>query len=354
MKKRIPLEEMLPAPKQRRQLTVEQITRIQRIYSIVGSFLGDSIDEWIKGFTYDLRPEEEIKCWERISFVFIEYTNRYTLTFSQKRIILLRLINITMGNEPQDDLSKALICFWEKIRKDIQLKQEFIGLEKKDNFQAQEEINFVKLAFAYQKYIKSRSLSLEEKDSIIVQLVCLMEGEKPKDPRSKELFQLLVQDNKCNLNKEVFEPGNISDTREQVVSLVVRRKGQKKFRRDLFKAYKGRCSVTGCDIEQVLQAAHIIPYLGNETNHPTNGILLRSDIHLLFDNYFLSVDPQSYKVVISPKLSSTNYRELDNQKIQVPDQDAFKPNLIALEKHYQIFLQKCGDKETPYRKNEIY
>ncbi|HEY9691023.1 MAG TPA: hypothetical protein V6D15_02335 [Oculatellaceae cyanobacterium] len=48
-----------------------------------------------------------------------------------------------------------------------------------------------------------------------------------------------------------------------------------------------------------------------------------------------------------PKLFSKSYRELNGKKIQIPEEDAFKPNLIALEKHYQIFLQKCGDKETP-------
>ena len=46
--------------------------------------------------------------------------------------------------------------------------------------------------------------------------------------------------------------------------------------------YEGKCAVTGCDVPDVLQAAHIFPYMGPETNHPSNG-LLRADIHTLFD-----------------------------------------------------------------------
>ncbi len=48
-------------------------------------------------------------------------------------------------------------------------------------------------------------------------------------------------------------------------------------------AYGGRCAVTNCDIEDVLEAAHISPYNGPSTDQVYNGLLLRTDIHTLFD-----------------------------------------------------------------------
>ncbi len=49
----------------------------------------------------------------------------------------------------------------------------------------------------------------------------------------------------------------------------------------LLKAYSGRCAVTGCDAEPALEAAHLRPYKGPESNTAANGLLLRSDIHTL-------------------------------------------------------------------------
>jgi hypothetical protein len=61
------------------------------------------------------------------------------------------------------------------------------------------------------------------------------------------------------------------------------RKGQPAFRQALLKEYKGTCCITGCKIEAVLEAAHITPH-GDETNYSVyNGLLLRADVHTLFD-----------------------------------------------------------------------
>ncbi|WP_200883691.1 HNH endonuclease [Archangium violaceum] len=48
-------------------------------------------------------------------------------------------------------------------------------------------------------------------------------------------------------------------------------------------AYGGRCALTDCEEPRVLEAAHIFPYHGPQTNHVTNGLLLRADLHVLFD-----------------------------------------------------------------------
>lgn len=61
------------------------------------------------------------------------------------------------------------------------------------------------------------------------------------------------------------------------------RRGQSVFRRDLMYAYSSVCAVTGTTASDVLEAAHIYPYRGAHTNRVDNGLLLRADIHTLFD-----------------------------------------------------------------------
>lgn len=73
------------------------------------------------------------------------------------------------------------------------------------------------------------------------------------------------------------------DARQRELRAVFLRRGQEKFRKDLINAYKSRCAVTGCNIVEILEAAHIIPYRGEHTNRCNNGLLLRADIHTLFD-----------------------------------------------------------------------
>jgi predicted restriction endonuclease len=68
------------------------------------------------------------------------------------------------------------------------------------------------------------------------------------------------------------------ELRERTTTSIARRQGQPKFRGDLLKAYRGQCAITGFNAEQALEAAHIYPYKGNDTNKVWNGLLLRADI----------------------------------------------------------------------------
>ncbi len=55
--------------------------------------------------------------------------------------------------------------------------------------------------------------------------------------------------------------------------------------------YEHRCVVTGCTVIAVLEAAHIRPYRRPEDNDVKNGLLLRADIHTLFDLNLLGIEP---------------------------------------------------------------
>lgn len=96
-----------------------------------------------------------------------------------------------------------------------------------------------------------------------------------------------------------FIPNDDEDGRRKVIAEVVRRQGQPKFRKSLVDAYAGRCAITGSSTLCTLQAAHVTPYLGAHTNVVSNGILLRADIHTLWDLHLLAVDPRTMKLVLS-------------------------------------------------------
>jgi hypothetical protein len=130
-----------------------------------------------------------------------------------------------------------------------------------------------------------------------------------------------------------FEVDRIEDARERQIAEVIRRKGQAKFRAALISAYKGRCAVTGCDALDALEAAHIVPYKGQCTNHPQNGLLLRADLHSLFDLGLLAIDPKTMTVVLSQQLLGSDYRNLSGTPLSKPSDDSLAPSPEALHKH---------------------
>jgi hypothetical protein len=138
-------------------------------------------------------------------------------------------------------------------------------------------------------------------------------------------------------NEGYFEPGNLEDERERKLREIVQRRGQPEFRNKLVAAYDGRCAVTGCDAVSALEAAHITPYLGPESNHVANGLLLRADIHTLLDLNLIGIDPESFAVVVAEQLRGTCYEEMDGQELIVPDDAALAPSKEALQQRWESF-----------------
>ncbi|WP_164841417.1 HNH endonuclease signature motif containing protein, partial [Rhizobium sp. Pop5] len=68
------------------------------------------------------------------------------------------------------------------------------------------------------------------------------------------------------------------------------RKGQSAFRQTVLKNYEHRCCITGATIAELLEAAHIQPYVDQRSDHPQNGLCLRADIHRLFDSGLITID----------------------------------------------------------------
>ena len=159
-------------------------------------------------------------------------------------------------------------------------------------------------------------------------------GSETKEKAEEELTYPEETPIKTDL-KPIFESEveSILDARERVVAAVVRRRGQPEFRKALIDAYDSACAITGCNAVEALEAAHISPYRGPDTNRPSNGLLLRADLHTLFDLGLIAVDTKTMTVVIAESLINTTYAEINGQSLRLPAKEAFRPNLRALDKH---------------------
>jgi predicted restriction endonuclease len=80
--------------------------------------------------------------------------------------------------------------------------------------------------------------------------------------------------------------------------------GQQQLRNELLKLYSGRCCITNCTIGEILSAAHIIPYSISYDNNNTNALLLKTDIHDLYDAYLLGIEPSTQKIFVAEKIEN--------------------------------------------------
>ena len=122
-------------------------------------------------------------------------------------------------------------------------------------------------------------------------------------------------------------------SRDRIAAIIVRRRGQPEFRKKLLAAYRNRCAISDCDSTDALEAAHIHPYWGEATNHVTNGVLLRADLHTLFDLGKISVNADTHSVIVSDDLKTTVYGPLHGKKLNLPSDPAHQPNFQVIREH---------------------
>lgn len=115
------------------------------------------------------------------------------------------------------------------------------------------------------------------------------------------------------------------------------RKGQSGFRRMLLDAYDGACAVTGFETGCTLQAAHILGHRGVQTNVVENGLLLRADIHALFDSWRIGFEPGTRKIFVADSVPDVVYQELGVQKLRFPKNEADWPSDAYLKAKFDEF-----------------
>lgn len=124
--------------------------------------------------------------------------------------------------------------------------------------------------------------------------------------------------------------------------LITPRLGQGAFRVEVTDSYLRRCAITGERTLPALEAAHIKPYSKRGPHEVRNGLLLRSDLHNLFDLGYLTIT-FDYKVEVSRRIreefeNGRDYYALHGRRLTImPSKEDARPGKEFLEWHQGIF-----------------
>lgn len=126
--------------------------------------------------------------------------------------------------------------------------------------------------------------------------------------------------------------------------LVAPRLGQGTFRVAVTGAYRGACAVSGEHSLPVLEAAHIRPYGRDGSHDVANGLLLRADIHRLFDSGYVTVTPE-HRFLVSQRLAEQwengkAYYALHGTVVTIPTRAGDKPDSALLRWHNETVFER--------------
>lgn len=125
------------------------------------------------------------------------------------------------------------------------------------------------------------------------------------------------------------------DMPEAVWHAIHQRRGQEGLRHKLLAAYGGRCAITGSDGDAALEAAYLVG--DNETgpHELANALLLRSDIHTLFDLNLIRIHPNTRKIILADSLKKGSYAKLMARQLRLPEKPEDRPSAEVLEQRWQ-------------------
>jgi len=144
----------------------------------------------------------------------------------------------------------------------------------------------------------------------------------------------------------VLEPSAVAEEQASMFGepvLIRPRLGQGSFRVLITDTYQRRCAVTGERALPVLEAAHIRPVKGGGQHRVDNGLLLRSDLHRLYDRGYVTVTPD-YKFAVSRRLkdefqNGEPYYPLAGKEIWLPEASELRPRREFLEWHAETVFR---------------
>ena len=162
-------------------------------------------------------------------------------------------------------------------------------------------------------------------------------GYDDADPDAAKIWsQVHERLNARQLELEILE-ASTEPSKYGAAQLIFRRLGQGAFRIIVADNYERRCAVTSSHILHVLDASHIKPYAKGGTHAPQNGMLLRSDVHTLFDLGYLTISPD-YHLEVSSRIKAefdngAEYYALHGKNVKIPAKAEFRPSKELLSWH---------------------
>ena len=125
------------------------------------------------------------------------------------------------------------------------------------------------------------------------------------------------------------------------IDIVVKQRiGQQKFRERLLDRFGSVCAVTGSQPEEVLDAAHLFTFAERPEHVETAGLLLRADVHRLFDRLLLTIEPHTWQSRVAPPLLERYPLLADLHGRDIDVAEARRPDPSYLEEHWGVATQR--------------
>ena len=176
-------------------------------------------------------------------------------------------------------------------------------------------------------------MSIKEIDLAKIE-ACLL-----KDPACRELIVGYANSMMVEASEEAADDVGLSESiiqaRRRVLREISLRRGQTQFRERLVQRYGNLCQVSRCSFPLLVEAAHILPYGKTGDNSVHNGLLLRSDLHTLFDLGLLAVHPTTRKIALHPALLRVGYASFDGAQLFTNGKHG--PDRGALRQRWELF-----------------
>ncbi len=175
-----------------------------------------------------------------------------------------------------------------------------------------------------------------------------MKDEMPKNIQSGMYFDTTTEPGKTILDLLRWSQVSARSIKEEPARygepvLVTPRLGQGTFRIMVTDAYGRRCAISNEKTLPVLDAAHIKPYHNEGQHSIDNGLLLRKDIHALFDLGYVTVTPE-YKIEVSRRIkeeyeNGREYYKYHGSNISLPSNPIYRPSPELLAWHNQTLYK---------------
>ncbi|WP_225755640.1 HNH endonuclease [Actinotalea sp. Marseille-Q4924] len=130
-----------------------------------------------------------------------------------------------------------------------------------------------------------------------------------------------------------------------VERLVKQRVGQQRFRERMLDRFGATCALTGDQPESVLDAAHLYTYAERPVHEDDGGLLLRADVHRLFDRLLVTFEPSTWTSRVAPVVLAAHpsLEALEGRRITVPER--LRPRTELIEEHHVAARSRWHDLE---------
>lgn len=128
-----------------------------------------------------------------------------------------------------------------------------------------------------------------------------------------------------------------------VEAVVRRRVGQHRFREQLLERFGSTCAVTGSQPDAVLDAAHLYSFAEQGSHEDDGGLLLRADVHRMFDRLLITFDPRTWRSAVAPPVLKRHrhLQRIHDQPIAVPG--PLLPRAALIQEHHRAAKERWRD-----------